>query len=59
MQLSKTILTEEKNNLPHGFKIEEDVDLTAPRIFSDSYVLNFIHNTWLKLDFICYSQVYL
>nr|WP_263326257.1 DUF3231 family protein [Neobacillus sp. Marseille-Q6967] len=39
----KSFLTEEKYPLPHGFKIEEDVDLTAPRLFSDSYILNFIH----------------
>lgn len=39
----KLLLTDEKYPIPHGFKIEEDVDLTAPRLFSDSYALNFIH----------------
>lgn len=38
------ILTEEKNKVPHGFKVEEDVDLNAPRLYSDSYVLTFIHS---------------
>jgi hypothetical protein len=43
IQKITVILTEEKNNIPHGFKLEEDVDLTAPRLFSDSFALNFIH----------------
>jgi len=50
LQLSKShiqklirLFTEEKNRIPHGFKVEEDVDLAAPRLYSDSYVLNFIH----------------
>ncbi|MBD1383119.1 DUF3231 family protein [Metabacillus arenae] len=50
LQLSKAhiqkitaILNEEKNTVPHGFTTEEDVDLTSPRLYSDSYVLNFIH----------------
>lgn len=30
--------------VPHGFSIEEDVDLNAPRLFSDIYVLNFLHH---------------
>lgn len=38
-----SLFTEEKYAIPHGFKIEEDVDLTAPRLFTDNYVLNFIH----------------
>ncbi|MDP4085853.1 MAG: DUF3231 family protein [Bacillota bacterium] len=38
------ILSEEKTKVPHGFKVEEDVDLNAPRLFSDSYVLRFIHS---------------
>jgi hypothetical protein len=37
------IFKEEGYPIPYGFKIEEDVDLTAPRLFSDSYFLNFIH----------------
>ncbi|WP_428912428.1 DUF3231 family protein [Niallia sp. Krafla_26] len=38
-----SIFIEEKNAVPHGFKIEEDVDLHAPRLFSDNYVLSFIN----------------
>jgi hypothetical protein len=38
-----SIFTEEKHAIPYGFKIEEDVDLSAPRLYSDNYVLNFIH----------------
>ena len=38
-----SFFTEEKYAIPHGFKIEDDVDLTAPRLYSDTYVLNFIH----------------
>ncbi|MFD2704982.1 DUF3231 family protein [Salibacterium lacus] len=26
--------------IPHGFKLSEDVDVTAPRLFSDTYYLN-------------------
>ncbi|SFK49352.1 Protein of unknown function [Halobacillus dabanensis] len=39
-----SIFNEENHAIPHGFKIEEDVDLTAPRLYSDSYVLNFVQN---------------
>lgn len=39
----QTVFKEEENAIPHGFKLEEDVDLTAPRLFSDNYVLEFIH----------------
>lgn len=38
------IFTEEKYVIPHGFKLEEDINLTAPRLYSDTYVLNFIYN---------------
>ncbi|WHY00279.1 DUF3231 family protein [Neobacillus sp. DY30] len=38
-----SILSEEKNTVPYGFSIEEDVDLTAPRLYSDGFVLNFIN----------------
>ncbi|TDK55985.1 DUF3231 family protein [Bacillus salipaludis] len=39
----KAILTEEKHVVPYGFSIKEDVDLAAPRFYSDSFVLNFIN----------------
>jgi len=43
IQKITSILTEEKNVVPNGFSIKEDVDLTAPRLYSDSFVLNFIN----------------
>jgi hypothetical protein len=50
LQLSKAhiqklhiFFSEEKYPVPYGFKLEEDVDLSAPKLFSDSYVLQFIH----------------
>ncbi|MDZ5472228.1 DUF3231 family protein [Bacillus sp. 31A1R] len=43
IQKITAILTEEKNVVPYGFSIKEDVNLNAPRLFSDSFVLNFIH----------------
>jgi hypothetical protein len=43
IQKIASVLTEEKNVVPHGFSIKEDVDLTAPRLYSDSFVLNFIN----------------
>ncbi|WP_017755398.1 DUF3231 family protein [Calidifontibacillus oryziterrae] len=43
IQKLTSIFSEEMFAVPHGFKIEEDVDLTAPRLYSDSYVLNFLH----------------
>ncbi|UOR12639.1 DUF3231 family protein [Halobacillus amylolyticus] len=42
IQKITSILTEEQNTVPHGFKLDEDVDLTAPRLYPDSYVLSFI-----------------
>jgi hypothetical protein len=43
IQKITAILTEEKNVVPNGFSIKEDVDLSAPRLYSDSFVLNFIN----------------
>ncbi|WP_102348790.1 DUF3231 family protein [Bacillus sp. Marseille-P3661] len=48
------ILTEEKNVVPYGFSIKEDVDLSAPRLFSDSFVLNFI-NQMSKIGLTAYA----
>ncbi|MFD2638115.1 DUF3231 family protein [Piscibacillus salipiscarius] len=39
----KSIFKEEKFKVPHGFTVEEDVDLEAPRLYADSYVLHYIH----------------
>ncbi|MGG0368965.1 DUF3231 family protein [Priestia endophytica] len=54
IQKITAILTEEKNHIPHGFKLEEDVDLTAPRLFSDSFALNFVHQM-AKIGLTAYS----
>jgi hypothetical protein len=50
LRLSKThiekltaIFDKEDYAVPYGFKVEEDVDLSAPKLFTDSYVLHFIH----------------
>lgn len=43
LQKINTILTEEKHQVPHGFKVEEDVDVTAPRLYADSFALTFLH----------------
>lgn len=43
IQKITTILTEEKNVVPTGFSLKEDVDINAPRLFSDSFVLNYLH----------------
>jgi len=54
IQKITAILTEEKNVVPHGFSIEEDVDLTAPRLYSDSFVLNFL-NQMAKVGLTTYA----
>jgi len=38
-----SIFKEEKHIVPDGFKVETDVNLQAPRLYSDNYVLQFIH----------------
>ncbi|WP_010676717.1 DUF3231 family protein [Bacillus timonensis] len=43
IEIVTSILTEEKNKVPYGFNIEEDVDVTAPRLYSDGFVLNYIN----------------
>lgn len=43
IQKISDILTEEKNVVPCGFSLKEDVDVNAPRLYSDSFVLNFIN----------------
>jgi hypothetical protein len=54
IQKITAILTEEKNIVPYGFSIKEDVDLTAPRLYSDSFVLNFL-NQMSKVGLTTYS----
>ncbi|MCH6267669.1 DUF3231 family protein [Neobacillus citreus] len=54
IQKITAILTEEKNVVPYGFSINEDVDLSAPRLYSDSFVLNFI-NQMSKIGLTSYA----
>jgi hypothetical protein len=37
------ILKREKYPLPYGFKLNEDVDVSAPRLYSDAYSLSYLH----------------
>ncbi|MDY0394467.1 DUF3231 family protein [Virgibacillus halophilus] len=50
LQLSKAhiqkitaIMKKENRSIPHGFSLEEDVDLTAPRLYTDTYFLHNVH----------------
>lgn len=54
IQKVSTMLIEERNTLPQGFKVEDDVNLKAPRLFSDTYVLHFIHQM-AKIGLTAYS----
>ncbi|MGM0901338.1 MAG: DUF3231 family protein [Bacillota bacterium] len=49
-----SIFKEEKNVVPDGFRVETDVNLQAPRLYSDTYVLQFIH-TMSKIGLTNYS----
>ncbi|GEL76960.1 DUF3231 family protein [Tenuibacillus multivorans] len=40
MQMIEEIFYKDNYPIPHGFKVDEDVDITAPRLFSDIYFLN-------------------
>lgn len=37
------IFKKEKYPKPYGFKPNEDVDVSAPRLYSDTYTLNYLH----------------
>ncbi|WP_367576324.1 DUF3231 family protein [Shouchella shacheensis] len=37
------IFNKENYPIPYGFKMDEDVDITAPRLFSDAYVLDYLY----------------
>jgi hypothetical protein len=37
------IFNKEKYPIPYGFKLNEDVDVNAPRLYSDTYFLNYLH----------------
>ncbi|MGP4039587.1 DUF3231 family protein [Gracilibacillus sp. D59] len=49
------IFTQEGYPVPHGFKLNEDVDVSAPRLFSDSYFLNNV-NQLGKIGLNAYSM---
>lgn len=49
------ILNDENYPIPHGFKLDEDVSVTAPRLFSDTYLLLNI-NQLGKLGLQAYSM---
>ncbi|WP_017185791.1 DUF3231 family protein [Alkalibacillus haloalkaliphilus] len=38
------IFTQEGYPVPYGFKLNEDVDVNAPKLFSDTYILYFLNN---------------
>ncbi|RKQ31563.1 DUF3231 family protein [Oceanobacillus halophilus] len=48
------ILNSENYPIPHGFKLDEDVDVTAPRLFTDTYSL-FSTNNLGKMGLNAYS----
>lgn len=54
IEIITAILTKEKNVVPYGFSIKEDVDLFAPRLYSDTFVLNFI-NQMAKIGLTSYA----
>lgn len=39
------IFKKEKYPIPYGFKLNEDVVISAPRLYSDIYVLNYLHQS--------------
>lgn len=44
LQKLNTIFTNEGYPVPCGFNVKEDVNLQAPRLFSDPFILYFIHH---------------
>ncbi|SES96742.1 Protein of unknown function [Salinibacillus kushneri] len=37
------IFNKDNYPIPYGFNLEEDVNVNAPELFSDSYILNYLH----------------
>ncbi|MBT2738205.1 DUF3231 family protein [Bacillus sp. ISL-7] len=37
------IFNKERYPIPYGFKLNEDADVSAPRLYSDSYTLHYLH----------------
>jgi len=38
------IFQDDKVAIPHGFNLQDDVNLTAPRLYSDTFYLFYVHN---------------
>ncbi|WHY69492.1 DUF3231 family protein [Neobacillus sp. SuZ13] len=38
------IFNKEKYPIPYGFKLIEDINVNAPRLYSDTYFLNYLHH---------------
>ncbi|ALX49811.1 DUF3231 family protein [Lentibacillus amyloliquefaciens] len=38
------IFNKENYPIPYGFKMDEDVDITAPRLYADTFFLGYLHN---------------
>ncbi|MDV2582416.1 DUF3231 family protein [Alkalibacillus haloalkaliphilus] len=49
------IFTQEGYPVPHGFKLNEDVDVNAPRLYSDTYIL-YMLNQFGKIGLNAYSM---
>ncbi len=54
IEIITKILNNEDYPIPHGFKLDEDVDVTAPRLFTDTYSLYSTNNLG-KLGLNAYS----
>ncbi|MFC0560659.1 DUF3231 family protein [Halalkalibacter alkalisediminis] len=39
----ETMFSQEGHEVPHGFKIDKDVTTSAPKMFSDNFMLEYIH----------------
>ncbi|GGE55536.1 hypothetical protein GCM10011391_38190 [Pullulanibacillus camelliae] len=55
LRLLSDIFGKEGFALPYGFKPEEDVEFTAPKLYSDAFVLHFIHQM-AKIGLTSYSE---
>ncbi|GGB69895.1 DUF3231 family protein [Fictibacillus barbaricus] len=57
IQKLTTLFEKENWPVPHGFKEEEDVDIKAPRLFSDTFMLHFIQSMGeIALNYYSVSQ---
>jgi len=57
IQKLTAIFQKEGHPVPYGFHVEEDVNTSAPRLFSDNFILFFIHNMGIPaLNFYAFSK---